>query len=47
MVFVLAPRTKTAAIVDGIRGALNIDEPGRGIIFVLNVEEAYGLVEQE
>lgn len=45
VVFVLAQKEKTKDIVNEIHKALRIDEPGRGIIFVMNVEEAYGLVE--
>lgn len=46
MVFVLAPKEKTDDIVASIHEALRIDEPGRGIIFVMNVAEAHGLAEQ-
>ena len=38
--------TKTAAkdkIVAAIRNQLKIDEPGQGVMFVLNINEAYGL----
>ena len=46
MVFVLEPKQKTDDIVASIHEALRIDEPGRGIIFVMNVAEAHGLAEQ-
>ena len=45
VVIVLAPKNKTKDIVDQIHEEMHIEEPGKGIIFVLNVEEAYGLVE--
>lgn len=45
VIFVLAPKEKTQHIVDSIHHKLRIDEPNRGIIFVMNVEEAYGLIE--
>jgi nitrogen regulatory protein PII len=38
--------TKSAfkdAIVEAIKNHLNIDEPGNGIMFILNINEAYGL----
>lgn len=45
VVIVLAPKDKTGDIVASIHEEMQIEEPGKGIIFVLNVEEAYGLVE--
>ncbi len=31
-------------IVDAIKKEINIEEPGRGIMFVTNVVQTYGLV---
>ncbi len=45
VVFILATSEKTQAIVDNIHREMRIDEPGRGIMFVMNVEKAYGLLE--
>jgi len=39
----IAPADKAAAIADAIRRKLSIDDPGRGIVFVLDVRSAYGL----
>lgn len=46
VVLVLAPREKTSEIVAHIHAKMHIDDPGRGIIFVMDVTEAYGLVDQ-
>lgn len=47
VVLVLAPKDKTSEIVANIHAKMKIDEPGRGIIFVMDVAEAYGLVGQD
>lgn len=45
MVMILAKESTTDGIVSSIREALEIDKPGNGIIFVQNVEKAYGVYE--
>jgi len=42
-VFIIAKTEMKDAIVGSIKSELNIDEPGNGIIYVLEVNEAYGL----
>ena len=42
-VFIIAKNELKDSIVKAIRDELLIDEPGNGIIFVLDVNEAYGL----
>lgn len=43
IVMILSKNDTTEAIVSSIRKELNIDEPGKGIIFVLDVNKTYGL----
>lgn len=43
VVLILTESTLTTKIVSAIRDDLEIDKPGRGIIFVQNVNETYGL----
>jgi nitrogen regulatory protein PII len=43
IVIILAEREKTEAIVTSIREQLKIDEPGMGILYVQDVNKAYGL----
>ncbi|AQS60609.1 P-II family nitrogen regulator [Desulforamulus ferrireducens] len=43
MVLIISKNTLTEAIVASIREELSIDEPGKGIIFVLDVNKTYGL----
>lgn len=43
MVMILAKEDVRGGILASIRERLRIDEPGKGIIFTLNVSEAYGL----
>ena len=45
IVLMITPKELTASIVDSIRTDFQIDEPGKGIIFVQNVSKAYGLSE--
>ena len=45
-VFIIAKTEQKDSIVEAIRTDLQIDEPGKGIIFVLDVNEAYGLHEE-
>lgn len=40
---IISETEKTEAIVDSIREHLKIDEPGNGIIYVQNVNKAYGI----
>lgn len=46
IVLILSPNAKTEKIVNSIRENLNIDKPGAGIIFVLDVNRTSGLVEK-
>ena len=43
IVLILSEDSLTESIVSTIREALQIDEPGRGILFTLGVKQAYGL----
>lgn len=45
IVLVLAKKSTTETIVTSIREQLKIDEPGKGIIFVQDVNSTYGLYE--
>ena len=42
-VFIITKRETKDAIVESIRTHLKIDEPGNGILFVVDVDEVYGL----
>lgn len=44
MVLILAEVEKTDAIIEAIREGAHIDEPGRGILFVQEVQRAYGIM---
>lgn len=44
MVLILAEVEKTDAIIEAIREGANIDEPGRGILFVQEVQRALGII---
>lgn len=43
IVLILSEKDKTEAIVSSIRQELKIDEPGKGILYIQNVNKAYGL----
>lgn len=43
IVLILSERDQTETIVSSIRNELKIDEPGKGIVYVQNVNKAYGL----
>lgn len=43
IVMILSENTLTEAICDSIRKQLKMDEPGNGIIFVLDINKTYGL----
>ncbi len=43
MVMILVESAMTEGIVNSIREQLKIDEPGRGIVFVVDLNETYGL----
>jgi nitrogen regulatory protein PII len=45
LVFIITKKEKKDAIVEAIKERLRIDEPGNGVLFVLDVNEAYGLHE--
>ncbi|MGI6175718.1 MAG: P-II family nitrogen regulator [Christensenellales bacterium] len=42
-VFIITKKDQKDSIVEAIRTQMKIDEPGNGILFVMDVEEAYGL----
>jgi len=44
-IFILATRELKDKVVESIRTSLKIDEPGNGILFVMGVNEVYGLRE--
>ena len=44
-VFIITARERKDGIVAAIRERLKIDEPGNGVLFVMDVNEAYGLHE--
>lgn len=44
IVMILSETNLTDGIVQAIRNALKIDEPGMGIMFILDINKAYGLV---
>ena len=46
VVLILSSTRKTEGIVNAIREKLNIDEPGTGVIFVLDVNRTSGLFEE-
>ena len=43
MVVILCEKDMTEAIVSSIRNELQIDEPGKGIIYIQNVNKTYGI----
>lgn len=43
IVLILSEKEKTEAIVSSIREQLKIDEPGNGILYIQDVNKAYGL----
>lgn len=43
IVLILSQRDKTDEIVNSIRERMKIDEPGKGIIYVTNVAQTYGI----
>lgn len=45
IVIILSRKEKTEAIVSSIREQLKIDEPGNGILYIQDVNKAYGLCE--
>jgi nitrogen regulatory protein PII len=46
-VFIIAKNEKKDDIIESIKTGLKIDEPGNGIIFVMDINEVYGLHEQQ
>ncbi|MCL2126124.1 MAG: P-II family nitrogen regulator [Oscillospiraceae bacterium] len=44
-VFIIASTELKDRIVESVRSRMNIDEPGSGVIFVIDVNEVYGLHE--
>lgn len=47
IIFILCNKDITEKVADSIKDKLNIDEPGNGIIFIQDVNNAYGLFEQK
>lgn len=47
IVMIISNSQKAKSITDSIREELNIDEPGHGVIFTMNVSEAHGLYSDE
>ena len=47
IIMIVAKTEKVKTITDSISRQLNLDEEGKGIIFVLNVNEAYGLYRED
>ncbi len=47
IVLILAETALCGAITDAVQAAIGLDEPGRGILFSLDVRQAYGLVGQQ
>jgi nitrogen regulatory protein PII len=45
IVIILSKEDITEAIVTSIREKLEIDKPGNGIIFIQNINKAYGIYE--
>ena len=45
MVMILSKEDITDSIVESIRIALEIDQPGNGIIFIQDVNQTYGIYE--
>jgi hypothetical protein len=43
-VLILAEENLTEAITESIRKEMKIDEPGKGIMFILGVNKTYGLI---
>ncbi|WP_100065371.1 P-II family nitrogen regulator [Miniphocaeibacter massiliensis] len=46
IVLMLVDSLKTQTIIDNIKEDLNIDKPGKGIVFVVGVENTLGLVKE-
>ena len=46
VVIILSKKDKTEDIVSSIREELKLDEPGNGILFVQEINKAYGLYEK-
>ena len=44
-VFIIAKTEEKDSIIDAIRTQMELDQPGKGILFVLDVKEVYGLHE--
>ena len=47
IVLIISNKKKTKGIVDSIRHELDIDNPGHGVIFTMDVNEAHGLYSDE
>lgn len=47
IVMILAPKDRTEAIAQSIRSEMQIDDPGKGIIFILDVTQTYGLYKEK
>ena len=47
IVLILAETALCGAITDAVQAAIGLDEPGRGILFSLDVRQAHGSVGQQ
>jgi len=45
-VMILAKTENSEAVTDAVRAGAGLDEPGAGIMFVLDIQKAYGLLEK-
>ena len=43
IVLIIAKREFVDSITSSINNAVNLDEPGRGILFIVDIQKAYGL----
>ena len=43
IVMILSEKNSTDQIVEAIRTQMKIDEPGKGVLFILDVNKTYGL----
>ena len=47
MVMILSRKDITDKIVENIRVKLELDKPGKGILFIQDVHQAYGIYEEK
>lgn len=46
IVLILANRSKFESITDSIRQRAHLDEPGKGLLFAVDIQQAYGMYDQ-